>query len=187
MYDITAPGGVYINYDVVGPDDKDQLVHVALTETDGENPGELYPPLEGKDLAEFLRSLSTKARFHRFVKDFRAEEGDQIDVSWETIGDIEYAVLRHADLCDFLAKKDYVNSWHSEMHERFCFWEYGDWVKALSDVGFEISDGSEAKQNPWLIEHRFAPAAKVFIKEDDTLKSVPAPVTNALLIAKKPL
>jgi SAM-dependent methyltransferase len=187
MYDITAPGGVYINYDVVGPDDKDKIVYALLTDDDGENPQELYPELSGTELADFLRTLSTKARFRRFEKDFRAKEGDQISVEYETIDGKEYAVLRHADLCDFLAKKDYFNSWHSEMHERFCFWEYADWVEALKAVGFEIAEGSEAKQNTWLIENRFAPAAKVYQKVDGTLEEVKQPVTNALLIAQKPL
>jgi len=187
MYDITAPGGVYINYDVVGPNNKDQIVYALLTDTDGENPDTLFPDMNVAVLPDFLRSLSTKARFKRFVKDFRAKEGDVIHVNYETIDGKEYAVLRHADLCDFLAKKDYVNSWLSEMHERFCFWEYADWVQALTEVGFEIGEGSETKQNSWLIENRFEPAAQVFTKEADRLAPVEQPVTNVLLVARKPL
>ena len=186
MYDITAPGGVYINYDVVGPHNKDQIVYALLNDEDGDNPDTLFPDFPKEMLAPFIRTLSTKARFRRFVKDFRAKEGDVMAVSYETIDGKEYAVLRHADLCDFLAKKDYANSWHSEMHERFCFWEYADWVQALTEVGFEIGEGSEAKQNTWLIENRFAPAAKVFKKVDDLLVEVEQPVTNALLVARKP-
>ena len=186
MYDITAPGGVYINYDVVAPDDKEKRVYVRFTDDDGENPDELYPEIDSSELPAFLRSLSTKARFQRFAKDFRAVEGDGIEVAYETLDDVSYAVLRYADVCDFLAKKDYVNSWHSEMHERFCFWEYSDWVEALEAVGFVVADGSERKQNPWLIENRFQPAAQVFMKEADTLVPVAQPVTNVLLIAQKP-
>jgi len=187
MYDITAPGGVYINYDVVGPDDKDKIVYALLNDDDGENPEDLFPELSETELAPFLRSLSTKSRFKRFVHDFRAVEGDQIEVSYEEIDGQEYAVLRHADLCDFLAKKDYADSWHSEMHERFCFWEYADWVQALTEVGFEIGEGSETKQNSWLIENRFAPAAVVYEKTNNTLVEIMQPVTNVLLIARKPL
>lgn len=187
MYDITAPGGVYINYDVVGPTDKDKIVYALLTDDDGDNPEELFPELSETELAHFLQTLSTKARFHRFEKDFRAKEGDQMNVNYETIDGKEYAVLRHADLCDFLAKKDYINSWHSEMHERFCFWEYGDWVTALQAVGFEIDEGSETKQNPWLIENRFRPAAKVFSKTETGMVEIDQPETNVLLVARKPL
>jgi len=187
MYDITAPGGVYINYDVVAPHNKDRLVYALLTDTDGENPAELFPEIEEAYFPDFFKTLSTKARFNRFVKDFRAKEGDQISVSYETIDGVEYAVLRYADLCDFLAKKDYIQSWHSEMHERFCFWEYSDWISALTEVGFTIGEGTEAKQNTWLIENRFAPAAKVYEMTNDKLTELEQPVTNVLLIAQKPL
>lgn len=188
MYAITAPGGVYINYDVVAPHDKESMRHVLFTDSDGENPEDVHPDIPDDKVPEFIRSLSTKARFRRFVKDFRAHEGDQMRVSYETLDGTEYAVMRNADLCDFLAKKDYSNSWMSEMHERFCFWEYSDWVAALKDVGFVLVEGTEAKQNSWLIENRFAPAAQVFEKSvTGKLKVAPQPVTNVLLIAKKPL
>lgn len=187
MYAITAPGGVYINYDVVAPHQKNRIVYATFTDTDGENPEEVFPDITDEAVPGFIRSLSTKARFKRFVEDFRRIEGDRIKVRYETIDGEEYAVLRHADLCDFLAKKDYTNSWLSEMHERFCFWEYSDWVEALQAAGFEIAEGSEAKQNPWLIENRFVPAAKVYEKtSDDQLVALEQPVTNVLLIAKKP-
>jgi SAM-dependent methyltransferase len=187
MYAITAPGGVYINYDVVGPHQKDRIVYARLNDSDGENPEELFPEISTDQLPDFIQSLSTKARFARFVHDFRKEEGDRIKVHTEHIEGVEYAVLRHADLCDFLAKKDYVQSWLSEMHERFCFWEYSDWIEAVEAVGFEVMEGSEAKQNPWLIEHRFAPSVTVYGKsETGELTEVEQPVTNLLLVARKP-
>lgn len=186
MYDITAPGGVYINYDVAAPEDKDQEVHVVFTDTDGENPETVFPDIEEYELEGFLQTLSTKSRFERFVQDFRATEGDQITVRYEVIDGHEYAVLRYGDLCDFLAKKDYLQSWHSEMHERFCFWSYNDWKKALTDVGFTLAEGSEPKRNEWLIENRFAPAAKVFALQGEVLVEKEPPITNVLLIAQKP-
>ncbi|MFY9227902.1 MAG: hypothetical protein WAO28_01050 [Candidatus Microsaccharimonas sp.] len=71
------------------------------------------------------------------------------------------------------------------MHERFCFWEYSDWVKALTDVGFTVGKGSEPKQNQWLIENRFATAAEVFTKNGDDFVPVEQPITNVLLVAYK--
>ncbi len=186
MYDLLAPGGVYINYDVVAPDDKEKRVYVQFRDDDGQNPAELYPE-SGADDQEFLRGLSTKARFQRFVNDFRYEEGDGMSVDYQTVEGQEYAVMRYADLCDFLAKKDYVNSWRSEMHERFCFWETSEWLSALKETGFDIDPGTEAKTNQWLIENRFAPAADVYEMKDGALVSVPPPVTNILAIAKKPV
>jgi cyclopropane fatty-acyl-phospholipid synthase-like methyltransferase len=46
-YEMTAPGGVYINYDVVGPDDPDKLVYVQFTSDDGDNPADLGWQYEG--------------------------------------------------------------------------------------------------------------------------------------------
>jgi SAM-dependent methyltransferase len=188
MYDMLAPGGIYINYDVVGPDDKDAIVYVLFNETDGENPNDVHPETDEHELHDFLAGLSTKARFRRFVKDFRASEGDVMSFAYEIIDGQEYAVIRRADLCDFLAKKDYLDSWTSEMHERFCFFEHNDWVNLLKETGFEIESTSQAKQNPWLIENRFAPAATVYIKDESgKLQLEPQPVTNTLLFARKPL
>jgi hypothetical protein len=135
-----------------------------------------------------LRSLSSAARFKRFCNDFRLEEGDTIQVEWKQKDDATYAVLRYADFCDFLAKKDYTDSWRSEMHERFCFWNYADWEDVLQKAGFTIHAASKPVQNQWLIENRFAPAAKVY-KENDQgeLVEMPHPHTNMLIVAQKPL
>jgi SAM-dependent methyltransferase len=188
VYDMTAPGGIYINYDVVAPTGKDRPVYAIFTDNDGANPDDLFPSLEGNDLADFLKSLSSKARFWRFVHDFRREEGDQIKVSNEVVNGVEYVMLRYADLADFLAKRDYTDSWLSEMHERFCFWEFADWKKVLNDTGFNLTDTSRTVQNQWLIENRFKPAAKVFVKDkSDNLMPLEPPETNVLLFAIKPV
>lgn len=186
-YDMCAPGGVYINYDVVGPDEPDRQVYVDFTSDDGENPRDLGWELEGVKLSDFLRKLSTKSRFLRFVKDFRATEGDGIKVKTEHVNDHEYYVMRWADLCDFLAKKDYVNSWKSEMHERFCFFSHDEWCKHVQAAGFTLAEGTRAVQNDWLIENRFAPAAKVYFYEGNSLIEAPQPTTNTLLVCEKRL
>lgn len=189
MFDMLATGGVYINYDVVGPKEKDEHVWVNLNMSDGDNPAELYPHLDTAVLqTEFMKSLSSKARFTRFCNDFRHDENEKIDVQYENHDDQQYAVLRYADFCDFLAKKDYTESWQSEMHERFCFWNYDDWASALTEVGFEIHTASKSIQNPWLIKNRFEPAATVFRKDNTgNLIMMPQPDTNIMIIAQKPL
>ncbi len=185
MYDMLAPGGVYINYDVVGPVSKDDIVHVRFTSSDGKNPDSVENDLDGKAFHDWLESLSTEARFLRFASDFRADEDDRITYHKQVIDDERYYVMRRADLCDFLAKKDYIDSWSSEMHEVFCFFEHDDWRRLLEKVGFTVDTGSRSIQNPWLIENRFAPAAEVFTLRDGALISEPHPVTNTLLVARK--
>jgi hypothetical protein len=98
----------------------------------------------------------------------------------------DYYLMRHGDLCDFLAKKDYVNSWKSEMHERFCFFSHEEWCREVGEAGFIIADGTRAVQNTWLIDNRFAPAAKVYTMVNGMLEPVAQPVTNTLLVCKRP-
>lgn len=186
-YEMCAPGGVYINYDVVGPDDPDREVYVRFNQKDGDNPDDLCWDLQGQELGEFLRGLSTSSRFKRFVVDFRHDEGDGINVGTKTIDGKDYCVMRHGDLCDFLAKKDYTDSWKSEMHERFCFYSHADWCRELESAGFTLAEGTRAIQNQWLIENRFEPAASVWCMQDSLLVPVDQPVTNTLLICKKPI
>ncbi len=186
-YDMLKPGGVYINYDVVGPERPDELVYVQFRNDDGVNPQNLAWDLRGDDLRDFLARASTETRYRRFRKDFRQAEDDTITDRIERIAGEEYYVLRWADLCDFLAKKDYVDSWTSEMHERFCFYSHQQWCDKLQDIGFDIVPSTRAIQNPWLIEHRFADCAQVY-RMDMHGKLVPQdqPDTNTLLVAKKP-
>ncbi|NHB84508.1 hypothetical protein G7085_07555 [Tessaracoccus sp. HDW20] len=65
VFTMLRPGGVWINYDVVGPDGREEPVLADLTSDDGAADGD-------------LAGLSTRARFERFAVDFRREEGDGI-------------------------------------------------------------------------------------------------------------
>lgn len=187
-YEMLEPGGVYINYDVVGPDEPDREVYFVPNRNDGETPKDLQWGLEGNELAAFLARVSTATRFERFLHDFRHDEGRLNDVRYETIEGLGRAVLSWGDLCEFLAKKDYLASWKSEMHETFCFYSHEQWCEALTQVGFEILPASHAITNPWLIDNRFRPAGQVSIKDNEgRLMPCPDPVTNTLLIARKPL
>ena len=189
IYKMLAPNGVYINYDVAAPNEKDTEVFVKFNDFDGVNPSEeeITKQLSESELAAFLESLSTKARFIRFAHDFRGAEKDTMSYTRKSISSENYFVMRYGDLCDFLAKKDYVENWHSEMHERFCYWEYSDWTEALAKVGFVVEPVSKAVTNEWLIENRFAPAAKVYKKNSEgQLEEMPQPATNIMLVARKP-
>lgn len=186
-HEMLEPGGVYINYDVVGPDEPEREVYFAPNAEDGETPEDLRWDLEGEELAVFLGGLSTLGRFRRFLRDFRHDEQRENKVRYENIDGVEYAVLSWGDLADFMAKKDYLASWKSEMHETFCFFSHEQWCRALETAGFEITPATRAITNPWLIENRFRPAGPVYVKNAaGTLEPCPDPVTNTLLIARKP-
>ncbi|WP_185975605.1 class I SAM-dependent methyltransferase [Tessaracoccus rhinocerotis] len=173
-FEMLRPGGVWINYDVVGPDDPDREVLVRFTTDDGADAGE-------------LAELSSRARFERFAQDFRAEEGERISHQVVHVDGVEHVRLTRRALYEFLAKKDYVDSWLSEAHEAFCFYSPQDWVQVLEAAGFRCTDDTRGVRNPWLLENRFAPAAQVFtVGEDGALVPEEWSWTNVLLVAEKP-
>lgn len=99
----------------------------------------------------------------------------------------EYVYIPRRLLYEFLAKKDYVNSWYSEMHETFCFFTHDEWRQALDAAGLMCGDGTRPVQNQWLIDNRFAPAAKVYrMNQDGALVLDDWSWTNTLLVAHKP-
>lgn len=173
-HQMLRPGGVWINYDVVGPEGADELVLARFNETDGSPTGP-------------LRELSSRARFEKFAVDFRREEGDGIAYRTVEVGQESYVELTRGALYEFLAKKDYVDSWYSEAHEKFCFFSPADWAATLESAGFTLTTETHPVRNPWLIEHRYAPAAEVWRRlPDGSLAPDDWSWTNVLLVAQKP-
>ncbi len=155
----TRPGGVWINADVCGPDDPDVVVEFDLATNDGEHDSLADTPTASlTDVGEHLSSLSTWARWRRFVNDFRAVEGEA--VVWEPVRDGTARATRRV-LYEFLSKKDYPNNWLSEMHEAFCTYTYDDWIDLARGAGFEIAPGSHAYRNEWIVEQRWRPSCAI--------------------------
>ncbi|UII25884.1 transferase [Fulvivirga maritima] len=76
-YDELVSGGVWINRDVIGPENGDQEVYMLLNEEDGSNDAFDQQFTDSKALSAHLKGLSTYSRFLRFTKDFRqTEKGD---------------------------------------------------------------------------------------------------------------
>jgi hypothetical protein len=164
-----APGGRWINVDVVGPDNADQPVLLRLSDTDA-------PPGE----------TSTLARWHAFARDFRHDEGEAVE--WSTYQhhgeSLISTTLRTAT--EFLTKKDYTDNWASEMHERFCFWSLAEWRTAVAAAGLRVVPGSHTFTNPWIAENRWSGHAEILSLAGDTLAPVAWPPTTMVLIAEKP-
>lgn len=183
-YDELASGGVWVNRDVVGPENKDELVLMKLNTADGRNDDYDKTFSTREALANYLRGLSTRARFMRFVQDFRKKEGYTLEYKTTLIGYEEYFRLRLGDACEFMSRKDYVDNWESEMHETFCFWDFQDWKAALANIGFTIAEGSKAYTNTWIVKNRLEGKVTLF-KNAALLKELEYPVTNMLMIAMK--
>jgi SAM-dependent methyltransferase len=187
LHEQLALSGRWINVDVVGPDDKQQLVYCRMNSEDGRNHTfeQPFPTDRRQEFTDYLNGLSTYARFLRFAHDFRRQEGDRLQFRQEQIEGQTYVVLRLQDACEFLSKKDYTDNWHSEMHETFCFWSFGEWKQAVEDAGFRVHPVSRAFTNPWLVENRYRGRVDLFVRSGDGLEPLGYPVTNMLLVAEK--
>ena len=181
-YDELKPGGVWINRDVVGPENGDQEVLLWANDEDGSNDNPLKSINDDVALGEYLSNLSTNARFIRFAQDFRKSEGYQLEYSKIEKDGKSYFKLKNKDAADFLLTKDYTDNWNSEMHETFCFWSFNDWKEALEEVGFRLKIESKAYQNPWIAENRWF--EKVSIKSLDG-ERLPFPPSNMLMVVEK--
>ncbi|GAA3343591.1 hypothetical protein GCM10020358_43470 [Amorphoplanes nipponensis] len=178
IYDHTAPGGVWINSDVCGPDGRDRPVRLTLDDTDGDNPPAPRTDLAGLSAAQvaaYVGGLSTRARLEQFAVDFRfpfrhSPAGAAVEL---TLG----AAM------DFLTRKDYADNWLSEVQEQFCGLEYADWKSLLADVGFEVDPASGTSRNDWIIDNRIAPTATLSTVDGQPLDW---PVTHVLLVARRP-
>ncbi len=186
-YHQTKMGGRIIIRDVVGPEDKNEIVYLWLNDKDGENQGE-------------LKNLSTRARFLRFANDFledmRQSQKRRLDskIQFEEreIESKKYAVLRLKDAAEFMMKKDYVDNWRSELNEEFAFWSFSEWKSALSEAGFAVlenpnqpDESSRAYANPWIIENRLKNKVGLFKIVGEKLEALPYPVTNMVLVGEK--
>jgi hypothetical protein len=182
-----APGGRWLNVDVLGPDNKDDFVWMWLTSEDGRNDDwdAEFDRHDRQCWRQYIGGLSTRARFHRFCHDFRRKEGYRVEYHVETVGGDEHIRLRLADACEFLSKKDYVDNWHSEMHETFCFWDFSQWCAAVRHAGFVVHPSSYTFANEWIVRNRWEGKARLLRSTSGGLQTMPWPVTTMVLVAER--
>ena len=179
----TAPGGVWINSDVCGPDDLQRPVVLQLRRDDGVD-ATAARDLEGlstQEINDYVGSLSTRARFLQFAQDFRHYA--DVKFAFDERPDGAFACSL-ADAMEFMSKKDYADNWQSECHERFCGLDTAAWYELVEAAGFTVDPASRGIRNDWLVEHRFDPVAHLEAPDGTTL---PWPTTHVLLVARRPL
>jgi hypothetical protein len=182
-----APGGRWLNVDVVGPEDGDAVVYLAPDRSDGRNDDwdadlSAAPRERWRD---YLAGLSTHARFLRFRRDFRRAEGYALPAEEEEIAGEVFVRLRLRDACEFLSKKDYLDNWSSEMHETFCFWSFSDWRRAAGRAGFAVHPASGAFANEWIVKNRYEGKARLYRRTAAGLEPLPWPPPTVVLVAEK--
>ena len=86
---------------------------------------------------------------------------------------------------EFLYTRDYVDSWLSECHERFCDMTWPDWVELLAGVGFTVEPVSGPWRNEWLVRNRLSVGAE--LRDPATGEPVDWPDTHVLFVARRVL
>ena len=170
----TAPGGVWINSDVCGPDDPERVVRLRFREGDVRTPAADLTRVA--DVPAHLDALPPGSRIAQFAQDFHGPFG------YEVI-DPRTVQLCLRDAMEFLETVSYTDNWLSEMHESFCHFSWRDWVALADSLGLGVDSRSGAWRNDWLVSNVFAPAAEL---TDDAGVAIDWPVTHVLLVAAAP-
>lgn len=178
-------GGVWINRDVVGPEDKDSIVYMKLNQANGRNNDYEREIADRMELSAYLEGLSTFGRFLRFVRDFRKKQGYQLNYELQRHNEMDLIVLKLKDAAEFLTKKDYLDNWQSEMYETFCYWSFSEWKSEMEKAGFKILSSSVAFVNDWMVKNRFENEAELFEEQGNSLVRKEYPVTNMFMIAER--
>lgn len=188
LFDQLAHGGRWINVDVIGPPNRRETICMWLNRDDGRNDDyqRVFEPGERSQFDEYLKGLSTYVRFLRFAQDFRQAEGYHLPFEAEEHRGEPLIRLLMEDACEFLSKKDYTDNWQSEMHERFCYWDFADWKVSAQNAGFRVHAASRELLNPWLVANRYEGKARLFKRRGEELQAIAYPPTNMVLVAEKP-
>lgn len=181
----TAPGGVWVNADVCGPDAGDRPVLLELAADDGEDlavPATDLDDRDGAAVAAFVGGLCTRARLVQFAHDFPRLARCAFAAE-ETAPGVYAMSLR--DAMEFLTRKDYAENWLSECHERFCTLDGPAWWALAEHAGLDVDPASRTWRNDWLVAHRLAPVAR--LRDPTTGEPLEWPATHVLLVARRPL
>ncbi len=177
----TAPGGVWINSDVCGPEHGDQRVLLRFREGGLDHPVRGLEHVSPAEAKVYLETLTPAARLPQFAQDFAGAAG--IPFALEVI-DPHTARLRLSDAMEFMSKFRYTDNWQSECHERFCALAWNEWKSLVQSTGFEIDPRSGSWRNEWMVENSFKPTAELATLNGEL---VPWPSTHVLMVARRPL
>ncbi|CAN5671892.1 hypothetical protein BH11ACT8_BH11ACT8_08960 [soil metagenome] len=182
IYDHTRAGGVWVNSDVLGPEDGDRRVRLTLATDDGApltSPHEGLDALTRQQVRDFVGTLSTDALLLQFGQDFPRLSSSPWSATRGAPGEW---TLPLSQAMEFMTRKDYHDNWLSECHERFCDLAYSDWTTLLGRVGFVLEAASGPVRNDWLVAHRFDPVARLTELDGAALAW---PDTHVLTVARR--
>jgi SAM-dependent methyltransferase len=177
----TRSGGVWINLDVCGPSDGDQIVLLELSTEDGmDTPAiEDIQSLASEIASARLKASSSWSRLLQFKQDWSGLS----KLPWSGVI-IRKGIVRTTlkDAMEFMLHKDYTENWLSELHESFTYRDWETWVSEVNRAGFEVAPGSGTYLNEWIVANRFDNVGKLTTEDGHTL---PWPATHMCLVAQQ--
>jgi SAM-dependent methyltransferase len=152
------PGGRIIIRDFVAPDDSNRPVLLCHDRAD---------VVPGHDFVSFSRRFPRPVCVHGVHTTPRT-------LIYET--DLGSA-------CEYVLRKDYHVMWDAELQERYGFWTAAEAHRLIQAAGFQIVHSARLR-NQWMSLNRLK--GKVALREPGSLKALPFPSCQLLLVAEKP-
>ncbi len=178
--------GLIPNRDFMLPDNPDEMIYIALAD-DGANQGDDYKALS---MAEFFLRYSQEAmRFDNgnpdtHIKGFFTEEHtERLKNNLQGIADENSRVfsVQHQFAWEFIWRMHYRERFMNEAEEKYAFWTHDQHRKQPETLGARVLY-SGPYENPWLLENRYEPFAKLF---DKNLCPLPMPPSNFISVLQK--
>lgn len=179
------PNGIIINRDFVLPDNPEDMVYLALPNI-GEDKGDDYASLS---MAEFfLRYAQEAMRYDHgdpdgHVKGFFCEEHTHrfqgtnakqhnIPEGWRVFS------VAHHFAWEFIWRMHYRDRFLNEAEEKYAFWTHTEHKAKPEQLGARVLYSTHY-ENPWLMENRYLPNARLF---DQNMKALPLPPSNFISV-----
>jgi len=177
-----SPGGIWINRDVVGPENGDETIVLEVISGQGKDLPWDSLPEDNQEAKKYLDELSPLGLWRQFLNNWRKGEGTKGVI--ENQGEGSCFISCSRSLCaEFLLHKDYKDNWKSEMEESFCFWSFSQWKSVLEEEGFRILPGSRSWTNPWIRENRLEKGFRIW-KDVEKSQGESWPPTTMILAAE---
>ena len=178
----TRQNGVWINLDVCGPSNGDEIIRLRLKQDDG---GDLdvvddIKSLSNAEVYQRLFEASTWARFKQFNNDW-PKFGER--TSW-LVNILEPGLVEISlkNAMEYMLHKDYADNWISELYESFTYRDWTGWVDLIESAGMSVVPGSGLYLNQWIVDNRFDTSAGLTNLDG---KDLPWPATHMCLVASK--
>ena len=179
-----SPGGIIINRDFMLPPEPEKPVYLALPDDGrrGKSPDDMSLP-------DLLRLYSQEAMAYDHgdaaghIKGFFFEERTAgmdlaalgLDAHWRVF------YLPHGFAWEFIWRKEYRSRFYPEANEKYGYWNAAQHRREAEQLGCRVLF-SAPYENPWLLEHWYAPSARLF---DANLAALPQPPSNFVCVMQK--